>query len=223
MKIKAIVTGSTGMVGKGVLLECLESSDVESILAINRRSLDLNNPKLTEILHDDFFDLSTVRQRLAGFNTCFFCLGVSSVGMSEDAYRRTTRDLTLGFAETVLELNPGMSFCYVSGAGTDSEESSRMMWAKVKGNTENTLLAMPFKAAYMFRPGYIQPMNGVKSRHGWVDKFYTIMKPFYPVLRLFPKYVTDSQKISKAMIRAATNGYDKNILESVDINRLAAN
>ena len=161
MKIKAIITGSTGMVGKGVLLECLESPHVESVLVINRHSVDLKHEKLKEIIHTDFQDLSAIEEQLTGYNTCYFCLGVSAAGMSEKDYSRITYDLTLNFAQTLLKLNPELTFCYISGAGTDSSEKGRMMWARVKGKTENALLALPFKAAYMLRPAFIQPMKDI--------------------------------------------------------------
>lgn len=208
------------MVGKGVLLECLESSDVESVLVINRHNLNIKHQKLKEIIHTDFFNLSSIIEHLKGYNTCFFCLGVSAAGLSEEEYHHITYDLTVNFAQTILELNPELNFCYVSGAGTDSKEKSRMMWARVKGNTENALLALPFKASYMLRPAFIQPVKGVKSRTRTYNIFYSITKPLYPVLKSFTRIVTNTEKLGKAMIKLVLIGYDKNILENIDINRL---
>ena len=220
MKLKVIITGSTGMVGKGVLLECIDSPDVESILVINRSPVDGKHPKVKEIIHKDFFDWSGIRDQLSGYNTCFFCMGVSSAGMKEADYKRMTYDLTLGFAKVVLFLNPDMTFCYVSGAGTDTSEEGRMMWARVKGKTENDLLSLGFKAAYMFRPGYIHPMRGIKSKTPLYNAFYTVLKPMYPLLKRMPKYVTDNAIIGNAMIKVALSGYSKKVLESIDINSI---
>ncbi len=220
MKLNVIITGTTGMVGKGVLLECIDSPDVESILVINRSPVDVIHPKVKEIIHKDFFDLSSVRDQLTGYNACFFCLGVSSVGMKEADYKRFTYDLTLGFAKVVLFLNPDMTFCYVSGAGTDSSEKGKSMWARVKGKTENDLLSLGFKATYMFRPGYIHPMRGIKSKTPLYNAFYVVLKPLYPLLKRMPKYVTDNAAIGRAMIAVARNGYTKRVLESIDINSI---
>lgn len=220
MKLNVIITGSTGMVGKGVLLECIDSPDVESILVINRSPVDVMHPKVKEIIHKDFFDLGLVRDQLTGYNACFFCLGVSSVGMKEADYKRFTYDLTLGFAKVVLFLNPDMTFCYVSGAGTDSSEKGKSMWARVKGKTENDLLSLGFKAAYMFRPGYIHPMRGIRSKTPLYNAFYAVLKPMYGLLKRMPKYVTDNVTIGRAMIAVAKNGYSKGVLESLDINSI---
>lgn len=222
MKIRAIITGSTGMVGKGVLLECLENDVVESILVINRKPVGIEHPKLKEIIHDDFYDLSAIKDDLKNYNTCYFCLGVSSMGISKEKYFKITHDLTLHFAETLVELNPQMTFCYVSGTGTDSSESSAMDWANVKGKTENDISTLPFKASYMFRPGFIQPMKGIRSNTKVYDILYQILKPFYPVLKLlFLKYITNTTAVGKAMINAATLGYPDKYLENKDINNLA--
>ena len=218
MKLKVIITGSTGMVGKGVLLECIDSPEVEQILVINRSPVGIAHPKLKEIIHKDFFDWSGIREQLHGYNACFFCMGVSSVGMNEADYRRMTYDLTLGCAKEVLAKNNGMIFCYVSGAGTDSTEQGRMMWARVKGKTENDLLGLGFKDAYMFRPGFIQPMRGIKSRTALYQGIYNIISPLYGLLRRMPKYVTTTVVIGKAMIRVTMDGCDKKVLESIDIN-----
>lgn len=218
MKLKVIITGSTGMVWKGVLLECIDSADVEQILVVNRSPVGITHPKLKEIIHKDFFEWGNLRNQLEGYNACFFCMGVSSVGMNEADYRRMTYDLTLGFAKELLALNSNMTFCYVSGAGTDSTEQGSMMWARVKGKTENDLLALGFKAAYMFRPGFIQPMRGIRSKTALYQGIYNIISPLYGLLRRMPKYVTTTVVIGKAMIRVAMEGYDKKVLESVDIN-----
>jgi uncharacterized protein YbjT (DUF2867 family) len=218
MKIKTIITGSTGMIGKGVLLECLDDPNVESVLVINRQTTDIKHEKLWEIIHKDLFDLKPFESQFKGYNACFFCLGISSVGVKEKEYDHITYDLTLDFAKTVLKMNPGITFCYISGAGTDSSEKGKSMWARVKGKTENALLALPFKRAYMFRPGYIQPVKGIRSKTKNYNIFYSVMKPFYPLLKTIPKYVTSTEKLGKAMISVTMNGFDRNILESLDIN-----
>ena len=211
------------MVGKGVLLECLESAEVESVLIINRRPLGMEHAKLKEIVHGDFHDLSSIRSELGGYNACYFCLGVSSVGMKEESYAHVTYDLTLHMAEILVELNKEMTFCYVSGTGTDSSEKGRTMWARVKGRTENALFALPFKAAYMFRPGYIQPMKGIRSATKLYNALYVVFKPLYPLLKsLFPKYVTSTVQVGEAMINIVSKGYEKKFLENRDINVVAA-
>ncbi len=215
--INAIILGTTGMIGEGVLHKCLDHPNVKSVLVINRRPCGVQHEKLKEIIHKDFFDLSPIKDQLAGYNACFFCLGVSSVGMNEDDYRKLTYDLTLNFAKTVIELNKDMTFNYVSGAGTDSSEKGRSMWARVKGKTENDLLKMPFKAAYMFRPGYIHPMPGMKN----TLKPYKYLGFLYPVFKLlFPAFVCKLSDIGTAMIRACTDGYSKKVLECRDITLL---
>jgi uncharacterized protein YbjT (DUF2867 family) len=222
MGLNIIITGSTGMIGKGVLLECLESDDIESILIINRRSLDFTHPKIKEIVHKDFLDLSSIEKKLKGYQACFFCLGVSAVGMSEAEYSRITFGITLKFAETVLKMNPEITFNYISGQGTDSSENGKMMWARVKGKTENALLALPFERAYMFRPGLIQPMKGIRSSSKMYNLMYVIFKPFYPLLKaVSPNYVTSTVQVGKAMVRSVTEGPEKNILNIRDINHLA--
>jgi hypothetical protein len=222
MKIKAIITGATGMVGKGVLLECLDSPEVESVLSISRQSLEMEHPKLKEIIHKDFLDLSPIQDQLAGYNSCFFCLGVSSFRMSEETYTRLTYDLSLHFAQTVLAQNPDMTFCYVSGTGTDSSEKGNSMWARVKGKTENAIMALPFKASYMFRPGVIIPEKGVKSKTPLYNSLYVLMNPLFPLIKkAFPKYMTTSVKVGQAMINSILTGYEKRHLENADINILA--
>lgn len=222
MKINAIITGSTGMVGKGVLLECLDSPKVESVLVINRKPVGIRHEKLKEIIHADFYDLSPVEEQLKGYNACYFCLGVSSFQMQEADYTKVTHDLTLHFAETVLRMNPQMTFTYVSGVGTDSSEKSRTMWARVKGKTENDLLAMPFKAAYMFRPGYIQPMKGIKSATKLYNALYVVFKPLYPLLKaISPNGITSTVQIGQAMINVTAEAFPSKILHSQEINGLA--
>jgi hypothetical protein len=211
------------MIGKGVLLECLESKSVESVLVINRKTCIMQHPKLKEIIHNDFYNFDSLSDKMSGFNACFFCLGVSSARLSEQEYYKVTYDLTLNFARSLLKASPEITFCYVSGAGTDSSMKSKMMWARVKGKTENDLLAMPFKGAYMFRPGFIQPMKGIRSRTGIYNFLYFFFKPFYFILKSFRNFVTNTESMGKAMIYIARDGYAKNILECSDINILAEN
>jgi nucleoside-diphosphate-sugar epimerase len=220
MKINAIITGTTGMVGKAVLLECLEHPQVESVLIINRTSIGLNHPKLKEVLHTNFFDLTSIQEQLKGYNTCFFCLGVSSMGMSEEEYHNYTYKLTTNFATTFLEQNSDSNFIYVSGTGTDSSEKGKVMWARVKGKTENALLSMPFKQVYMFRPGMILPEKGVKSKVKLYNILYVIFSPINFLFRKM-KSVTTSTRLGQAMINAVLKGYNKQHLENEDINRLA--
>ena len=220
--MKAIIFGASGMVGSGVLMECLDDPEVAAVLVVGRSSCEVEHEKLTEVIHRDFFDYSSIRSQLTGFDACLFCLGVSSAGMSEEQYHRLTYELTLRAAETLVELNPGLIFCYVSGAGTDSTEGGRSMWARVKGKTENQLLRLPFKAAYMFRPGYIQPVKGVRSKTRVYQLFYTVLGPLYPLWkRIFPSYVTTTEKLGRAMIRVISRGYPKRVIETRDINALA--
>ena len=219
--MNVILFGATGMVGQGVLRECLLDPDVQQILSIVRASTNQQNPKFRELLHTDFFDYSSIEFQLAGFDACFFCLGVSSVGMTEQRYRHLTYDITIAAATTLARLNPGMVFTYVTGRGTDSSESGSLMWARIKGKTENDLLKLPFKAAYMFRPAGIQPLHGVRSKTGWVQAIYVATAPLLTFLnRVAPKYMTTSEQLGRAMIKVAREGYPKPVLESEDINRL---
>lgn len=209
------------MVGQGVLRECLLAGDVDSVFAVGRTSTGQQHAKLQEIVQSNLFDLSPLESRLAGFDACFFCLGVSAAGMSEQDYRRLTYELTISVAKTLARLNPGMTFIYVSGAGTDSTERSRMMWARVKGRTENDLLKMPFRAAYMFRPGYIQPLHGIRTKTKWYGALYAVMAPLYPLWkRLLPRYVTTTECVGRAMLKVARHGAPKLFLENQDINQL---
>jgi uncharacterized protein YbjT (DUF2867 family) len=219
--MKVILFGATGMVGQGVMRECLIDPKVETVLAVGRSPTGVQNAKLREIVHDNFLDFSTIESQLAGYDACFFCLGVSSVGMSEERYRHLTYDITLAAATTLSRLNPGMVFVYVTGQGTDSTEQGRLMWARVKGKTENDLLKLPFKAAYMFRPAGIQPLHGVRSRTAWVQAIYVVASPLLTWLdRVAPKYMTTTEQVGRAMIKVARDGYPKPVLESEDINRL---
>ena len=219
--MRILLTGATGLVGQGVLRECLLAGDVDNVLAIGRTGTGQQHAKLQEIVQSDLFNLSSMESRLTGFDACFFCLGVSAAGMSEQDYRRVTYDLTISAAKTLVRLNPALTFIYVSGAGTDSTERSRMMWARVKGKTENDLLKMPFRAAYMFRPGYIQPLHGIRTKTGWYGALYAVMGPLYPVWkRLLPKYVTTTECVGRAMLNVVRHGAPKRFLENQDINGL---
>ena len=219
MKINAIITGATGMVGEGVLHECLQHPDVESVLVINRRPCEVQHPKLKEIIHNNFYDFTGINGQLTGYNACFFCMGVSSVGMKEDKYESITYDITMALATVLAPLNPDMVFNYVSGAGTDSTEKGKLMWARIKGKTENDLMALPFRAAYMFRPGFIQPTKGLRRTY----TAYKLLSFLIPVLRrLFPAGICSLREIGLAMIHSVTRGYDKKILSVKDIVKLAA-
>ena len=222
--MKIILFGATGMVGQGVLRECLLDSEVTEVLAVVRKASGQANPnaKLKELVHADFYDFSAVENQLAGYDACLFCLGVSAAGLDEAQYHHITYNLTMAAAEVLARRNPGMTFVYVSGSGTDSSEHGRSMWARVKGKTENALLKMPFKASYMFRPAYIQPLHGVTSRTRWYRIIYAVFGPLYPILRvLLPKYVTTSEQVARAMLTAVKRGADRPVLENHDINRLA--
>jgi hypothetical protein len=217
MKINAIITGATGMVGEGVLLECLDHPDTERILVLNRKPLGMTHPKLREIIVKDFFALEPIAQDLTGYNACFFCLGVSSVGINREEYRHITFDLTLNTAQTLARQNPEMTFCYVTGAGTDSSEKGRSAWARVKGATENALLRL-FKNAYMFRPGFMKITPGQKNIKSW----YKYIAWLYPIGRkLYPAGFCTLQEVGQAMINVVLKGYPKVVLEVPDIVALA--
>jgi uncharacterized protein YbjT (DUF2867 family) len=221
--VKVVIFGATGMVGSGVLRECLEDPRIDAVLVVGRSTVGLTDPKLREIRHTNFLDYTSVQSELSTCNACFFCLGVSSAGMREDQYRRLTYDVTLAAAKAVVSANPNMIFCYVSGMGTDSTEHGRVMWARVKGQTENAILRLPFKAAYMFRPGVIMPLKGVRSKTRVYRAIYAMLGPMLPLLRrLAPRYVTTTVNVGRAMIRVATTGYGERILESDAIDRLGA-
>ena len=206
------------MVGEGVLHECLRDPDVEQVLVINRQPGGVTHPKLTELIHADFFNLAPVEAQLTGYNAFFFCLGVSSVGMKENEYYRLTYSLTLHVARTLHRLNPTLTFCYVSGAGTDGTERGSNMWARVKGKTENELLQLGFRSAYMFRPGYLHPTKGLKN----TKSYYAVLSWLYPLGRLlFGRYVCTLAELGRAMIHSVRQGYGKSVLEVGDIVRLA--
>jgi uncharacterized protein YbjT (DUF2867 family) len=219
--MKVILFGATGMVGQGVLRECLLDPGIESVLAVGRSPTGQSHPKLRELAHDNFVDFSAIAPQLTGYDACFFCLGVSSVGMDEERYRHLTYDITLAAAATLAKLNPGMVFTYVTGRSTDSTEAGPMMWARIKGKTENDLLKLPFKAAYMFRPAGIQPLHGVRSKTPWVQAIYVVASPLLSYLnRVAPKYMTTSEQLGRAMIKVARDGFPRPVLESEDINAL---
>ena len=221
--MNVLLFGATGMVGTGALLECLADPRVTSVVVITRSPTGRAHPKLREVVHADFFNYEPLRADFASADACLFCLGVSSIGLSEDEYTRLTYNLTLAAARAMAAANRHMTFCYVSGVGTDSTERGRAMWARVKGRTENALLALPFKAAFMFRPGYIQPIGDVRSKTAWVQASYSVIAPFYPLFsRLFTNSMTTTANLGRALIQVAVTGYSKSILYSEDFNKLAA-
>ncbi len=216
--IKVIITGATGMVGEGVLHEALLHPKIEAVLVVNRKPCGVVHPKLKEVICPDFFDLKPIEEQLKGYDACFFCLGVSSVGMKEPEYYKLTYTLTLGFAETLAQLNPDIIFEYISGAATDSSEKGRSMWARVKGKTENDLAKLPFKKEYNFRPGYMHPTPGLKN----TNKYYKYITWLYPILKaIAPNTVSSLKEMGLAMINAALLGYERQILEVKDIKILA--
>ena len=221
--MNVVLFGATGMIGQGVLHECLVDPDVQRVVTVGRASTGQQHPKLREIVHADLFDLSAIERDLTGLDACFFCLGVTSAGMSEAEYMRVTYDLTMVAAQTLVRLNPQMTFVFVSGVGTDSSERGRTMWARVKGKAENALLRLPFKRAYMFRPGLIQPMHGIRSRTKAYRVFYALAAPIFPILkRLFPGTMTTTERLGQAMLAAAKHGAPEAILDTAAINRLSA-
>jgi uncharacterized protein YbjT (DUF2867 family) len=219
--MNVLIFGATGMVGQGVLRECLLDQDVQLVQTIGRSPTGLEHPKLREIVHRDMTSYASLDDQLSGFDACFFCLGVSSSGMKEDEYERMTYGITIAAAEALSRLNPQMTFIYVSGAGTDSSERGRIMWARVKGRTENALLRLPFKAAYMFRPGIIEPLHGARSKTAAYRIGYALMGPLLPLLRrVFPNSILTTEQIGLAMLSVAKHGAPKQILESKDIRDL---
>jgi uncharacterized protein YbjT (DUF2867 family) len=221
--VEVILFGATGMVGQGVLRQCLLDPSVERVLVVGRRGTGQEHEKLREIVHEDFEDFSAIEGELTGYDACFFCLGVSAAGMSEKDYTRVTYGYTMAAARVLAKQNPAMTFVYVSGTGTDSSEVGRAMWARVKGKTENALLKLPFKAAFMFRPGFIQPMHGIVSRTRLYRILYAIVGPLYPLWKLlFPSVVTTSDNVARAMLRVAARGAKRPVLENRDIEEIAA-
>lgn len=219
MKIKAIITGATGMVGEGVLHECLLSDEVEKVLVVGRKPCGVSHPKLMEVLITDFMKVETIAPSLAGYNACYFCMGVSSVGMKAEKYKQLTYDLTIEFARVVKQQNTDMTFCYVSGTGTDGTEKGRLAWARVKGKTENDLAKMGFRQAYAFRPGYIQPTKGLRNTY----KMYKVLAPLYPLWKvLMPNGTVTLNELGQAMINSVNIGYEKPVLDCRDIRTLAA-
>lgn len=216
--MKIILFGATGMVGEGVLLEALRDTSVEAVLVIGRRPCEISHPKLTEIIHRDFYDYRAIEEQLRGYDACLFCLGVTSLGKNEEEYRRLTYDLTMAAACALEKQCPGMTFCYISGMGTDSTERGRSMWARVKGKTENDIMRLGFKDAYAFRPGFIKPAPGQKRAFTAAK----LLAPLYPLLHaIMPKWVCTMQDLGQAMIRVSAKGYEKKVVECVDIERIA--
>jgi len=219
--MKIILFGATGMVGQGVLRECLLDPVVERVLAVGRSPTGRRHAKLHEIQRDNFLDFADIESELTGYDACFFCLGVTALGLTEERYRQLTYDITMAAATTLARLNPGMVFTYVTGAGTDSTEQGRLMWARIKGKTENDLLKLPFRAAYMFRPAVIQPLRGIRSKTAWYQMVYDVAAPLLTWLhRVAPKYVTTTEQLGRAMIKVARDGYPKPVLENADINAI---
>jgi len=220
--MNVLIFGATGMVGRGALREALLDPGVERVVTVGRRATGQQDPKLKELVVPEVADLSSIEGELTGLDACLFCLGVSSVGMNEEKYTRLTYDLTLAAANTLARLNPGMTFAYVSGAGTDSTEQGRTMWARVKGRTENALLKLSFKAAYMFRPGMIVPLHDITPAAPWVRRTYFVLKPVLSLFRrLFPNQVTTTELLGRAMLNVARDGYPKPVLETEDIEKAA--
>lgn len=216
--MKVIITGSSGMIGKGVLLECLDSDKIDKVLVINRKSINNSHSKLTEVLLNDFTKVATIKDKLRGFDACFYCMGVSAVGMDKDVYTMITYDTTVAFANVLYEANPNMVFNFVSGVGTDSESST--MWQRVKGEAENVVLNQGFKKAFAFRPGAIIPERGIKSRTSWYNAMYVIMRPFFSLLKR-SKNVTTTTKIGLAMINTLFTNQKSAVLEPPAINDMA--
>ncbi len=227
-KVRAILFGSTGMIGHGVLTECLESDDVESVVVVNRNQVAPRHEKIREFIVPEIFALpeegfsqsDELKEEIAKANACFFCLGISSAGISEKAYRRITYDLTVSLARYLVQINPKITFCYISGAGTDSSEKGKVMWARVKGETENACLKAGFQQAYMFRPALIQPKKGARSKTFSYRMMYLMFQPLFFILRRLRRWVTDTVVLGRAMIHVAVAGYEKPVIENADINKL---
>ena len=218
--MNVLLYGATGMIGRGVLRECLLASDVQRIVAVVRKPTGHKAPKLREVVQPDAADFTALADKLASTDVCLFCLGVSAVGMNEATYASVTYDLTMAVATTLAKANPNATFIYISGAGTDSTERGRLMWARVKGRTENALLRLPFRAAYMFRPGAIIPLHGIRSSTSWYNALYAVLRPIFPILqRVAPNSVTTTEELGRAMLAVARNGYPTRVLEMSDIRR----
>lgn len=219
--MKVLIFGATGMVGQAALRECLLASDVEVVQTVGRTATGVQNPKLREVVQADLFDVAAMEDRLSGFDACFFCLGVTSAGMTEEAYTRVTYELTTKIGSTLSRLNTGMTFVYVSGSGTDGSEQGGSMWARVKGRTENALLRMPFRGAYMFRPGFIEPLHGIQSKTRSYRIFYAVLRPLFTLLhRALPNQVLTTEEIGLAMLAVTRDGAPKAVLEARDIRSL---
>jgi uncharacterized protein YbjT (DUF2867 family) len=219
--MKVLIFGATGMVGQGVLLECLRDAEVELVLTVGRSATGVRDTKVQEIVHRDMTNYAGMEESFAGFDACFFCLGVSAAGMKEPDYEQVTYGLTMAAAEILNRLNPAMTFIYVSGSGTDSSEHGRMMWARIKGRTENALLGLPFQA-YMFRPGFIEPMDGIRSKTPSYRMFYAVAGPLLPLVRrALPNQILTTRDIGQAMLNVAKRGYSKRVLETKDIRQAA--
>ncbi len=220
MTYKVIITGATGMIGKGVLLECLEHAAIEKVCVVNRTAMGMEHPKLEECMLDDFMQPETIGDKLCGYDACFFCLGVSSLGMQPEQYYQITFELTKKFADLLYELNPEMVFNYVSGTGTDSSESGPIRWARVKGKTENYILGKGFRATWMFRPGMVIPQKGIRAKTGWYNLLYDFTRPFFPLFERSAR-VTTTSRLGLAMIHTLRAPLEKRHLENQDINSLA--
>lgn len=215
---KVIITGATGMVGKGVLLECLDHDSISEVLVIGRNPSEIKHPKLKELIHPDFTNFAEVKEKLLGYDACFYCLGISAAGLKEEQYKRITYDFTLALAKTLFEINPKMTFNYISGEGTDSSEKAQMMWARVKGKTENDLLNLGFKQAFMFRPGAIIPLRGIKSKTKSYQFMYDYFMWLVKIIKLIaPDSVVNTTQIGLAMINSMLKGYSEKILRPIDI------
>jgi uncharacterized protein YbjT (DUF2867 family) len=218
--VNVLLLGATGMIGQGVLRECLRDARVQRVTAVVRRPTGQDHEKIHEIVHADIADLTAIESDLTGLDACFWCLGVSAVGLTEAEYSRVTFDLTMAAAATLVRTSPQLTFIYVSGAGTDSTEHGRRMWARVKGRVENALLRLPFKGVYMFRPGLIVPLHGIRSATGWYNAVYALIRPVHPILkRIAPRSITTTEQMGRAMIAVAHDGYSKRILEMDDLVR----
>jgi uncharacterized protein YbjT (DUF2867 family) len=219
--LNVVLFGATGMIGQGVLRECLLDPDVKRVLTIGRTATGVQHARLQEIAHPDMWNYAAIEDQLRGFDACFFCLGVTSAGMSEADYTRVTYGITMAAAETLCRLNPAMTFVFVSGAGADSSEQGRLMWARVKGKTENAIIRLPFKASYVFRPGVVQPMHGERSRTAAYRVLYAITRPLVPLIRrLLPNQILTTEQFGRAMLFVVRHGAPKRVLESADINAL---